>query len=84
MSQEFRTGSIPLAAFLVAKGATYLRCEVAGLRRCEFFFSDREDNLNDLAKQYYDNQAVGNIRTFYKALLNLKEETGRTLRGGVR
>jgi hypothetical protein len=84
MSQEFRTGSIPLASFLISKSAVYLRCEVSGLRRCEFIFSDRENNLNELAKQYYGNEAVGNIRVFYNALLHLKQETTRTLRGGAR
>ena len=81
-TMDYRTGSLPLAAFLAARGAQFLRCEVAVVGRCDFIFADPNQNLNEIEACYY-NSAPASARQFYKLLLDLKRLAQQTIRGGA-
>jgi hypothetical protein len=80
---EYRTGSLPLAAFLATRGAQFLRCEVASVGRCDFIFADPNHNLNEVSSGYYNGESAS-ARVYYKLFLDLKRLAQQTVNGGAR
>jgi hypothetical protein len=81
MLDVYRTRQLPQAAFLLASGAKFLRCEPTKGRFCDLVFSDPDGKVARLAEAYWDDAPCAAL-SFYRALTEMRraiaEATGTT------
>jgi hypothetical protein len=73
---EFRTMSLPGAAFLVASGFQLLRVEVASGLRFEFVFPDPSGEVEKTLDGYFSGASVP-ARDFYRSLQDVRFAVNR-------
>lgn len=85
-SSHHETSDIYLAAYLLSRGATFVRCERVGLRRNHFFFV-ADAKLHELLRLYWMNVPMTIVPAHLfaalrrlKSLVRLRSEMGRGAR----
>jgi len=82
---ETKVSSLPAAAYAIAKGAKFLRCEAGTPGRAEFIFDDPHANVTATARDFFLGCEVS-ARDYYRALQDVRWAVNRVLRpnGGAR
>ena len=86
MLDIYLTRQLPQAAYLLASGATFLRCDRSGGRFVDLVFSDPDGSASRLAAEFYEGGTCQGLK-YYKAPTELRhaiqEATGTLWGKGV-
>jgi len=69
--KQFRTRSLQVAAFLVARDIPFLGLKKSGPNRVDLLFDDINNEASRLADRYYNDEPCSGVR-YYRSLLDLR------------
>ena len=78
---ETKVISLPAAAYALAKGAKFLRCEPSQPGRVDFVFEDPQGDVATIAKGFYQGASLP-ARDYYRALQDIRFAVNHALSGG--
>jgi hypothetical protein len=78
---ESKVNSLPAAAYVLAKGAKFLRCEPDSPSRVDFVFDDPLSTVSDATREFFSGAALPS-RDYYRALQDLRLAINRHKNGG--
>jgi hypothetical protein len=78
MLDSYRTRQLPQAAFLLASGATFERCEqTTNTKFVDLVFHDPDGSVERLAETYFQGAPCSALK-FYRALTELRRAISET------